>query len=102
MFAHKHGVHIHHWQQAIADYDETAALVSALDLVASVQTAVAHLGGALGKPTWVLVPTVAEWRYLQEGDTMPWYPAVRLFRQQRRGAWGPLIAEIAQRLSTLV
>jgi tetratricopeptide (TPR) repeat protein len=101
-FAHEHGVHIHHWQQAIDDYDETAALVSALDLVISVQTAVVHLSGALGKPAWVLVPTIAEWRYLQEGDTMPWYPSVRLFRQQLLGAWRPLITEIAQRLSTRV
>ncbi len=101
-FTREHGIDIHHWQPALDDYDETAALVSALDLVISVQTAIAHLSGALGKPAWVLVPTVAEWRYLQDGGTTPWYPAVQLFRQQRRGAWGPLIAEIAQRLSKLV
>ena len=98
-FSHAHGVHIHHWQQAIDDYDETAALVSALDLVISVQTAVVHLSGALGKPAWVLVPSVPEWRYLQSGDAMPWYPSVKLFRQKQRDAWIPVITGIAQRLS---
>lgn len=98
-FAREHGVRIHHFQQAIDEFDETAALVSALDLVISVQTAVAHLSGALGKPAWVLVPAVAEWRYLQEGDAMPWYPSVRLFRQQQRDAWTPVITEIARRVS---
>ena len=99
-FAREHGVSVHHWQQAIDDYDETAALIAGLDLIISVQTAVAHLSGALGKPAWVLVPAVPEWRYLQSGDVMPWYPSVRLFRQQQRDAWIPVITEIAQRLST--
>jgi hypothetical protein len=98
-FAYEHGVSVHHWQQAIDDYDETAALIVGLDLVISVQTAVAHLSGALGTPAWVLVPAVPEWRYLQSGDAMPWYPSVRLFRQQQRDTWIPLITEIARRLS---
>ena len=96
------GVRVHHWQEAIDDYDETAALVGALDLVISVQTAVVHLAGALGKPAWVLVPSVPEWRYLQSGDAMPWYPSVRLFRQQQAGQWQPVIAEVAVELARLV
>ena len=96
------GVRVHHWQEAIDDYDETAALVTALDLVISVQTAVVHLAGALGKPAWVLVPAVAEWRYLQSGDSMPWYPSLRLFRQQQAGQWQPVIAEVAVELARLV
>ncbi|MBI2225042.1 MAG: glycosyl transferase family 8, partial [Betaproteobacteria bacterium] len=55
---------------------------------------------ALGKPAWVLVPAVPEWRYLQTGNAMPWYPSVRLFRQQRDG-WIPVIMGIAQRVSML-
>ena len=58
-FERDHGIPIHHWPEAIDDYDQTAALVCALDLVVSVQTAIVHLGGALGKPVWVMVPAVA-------------------------------------------
>ncbi len=94
-----HGVHIEHWQEAIDDYDETAALVSALDLVVTVQTAVAHLAGALGRPAWVMVPVVPEWRYLLEGDRLPWYPSLRLFRQETAGQWRPTAERIAAELS---
>ncbi|HEV8518516.1 MAG TPA: tetratricopeptide repeat-containing glycosyltransferase family protein [Burkholderiales bacterium] len=96
------GVQVHHWQEAIDDYDETAALVSALDLVISVQTAVVHLAGALGKPVWVMVPAMAEWRYLQSGDTMPWYPSVRLFRQSRADDWKPVIDSVTTELAQWV
>ncbi len=99
-FARTSGISIAHWQQALDDYDETAALVSALDLVVSVQTSVVHLAGALGKSTYVMVPVVPEWRYMLHGATMPWYPAVALFRQQLRSAWTPVIAAIARRLAT--
>lgn len=88
------GVKIHHWQNAIDDYDETAALVSELDLIISVQTAVVHLAGALGKTTWVMVPVCPEWRYLREGTTMPWYPSVKLFRQRNRHEWHSVLADI--------
>jgi tetratricopeptide (TPR) repeat protein len=93
------GMRVHHWQEAIDDYDETAALVGALDLVISVQTAVVHLAGALGKPAWVLVSSVPEWRFLKSGDAMPWYSSVRLFRQQQAGQWQPVVTEIAAELA---
>lgn len=93
------GVELHHWQQAIDDYEETAALVAALDVVISVQTAVVHLAGALGKPTWVLVPAIPEWRYMEYGEAMPWYPAVTLIRQQQRDNWQPVIERLATRLA---
>ena len=96
------GVAIHEWRDAIENYAETAALVSALDLVISVQTAVAHLAGALGKPAWVMLRQASEWRYLESGETMPWYPAVRLMRQQRTGDWHPVVARVAQALGNLV
>jgi tetratricopeptide (TPR) repeat protein len=94
-FSRGHGVGLPHWQDALDDYDETAALVCALDLVVSVCTAVIHLAGALGQPVWVLVPAIAEWRYLDHGETLPWYPSARLFRQAAPGDWGGIIAKVA-------
>ena len=85
--ARERQVTIHDWRDAIENYDETAALVSALDLVISVQTALVHLAGALGKRAWVMLPVACEWRYGEEGETMPWYPSVRLMRQPRPGDW---------------
>lgn len=99
-FSRASGIAIANWQQALDDYDETAALVCALDLVISVQTAVVHLAGALGRPAWVMVPTVPEWRYMAEGASLPWYPTVTLLRQRQRGVWAPVIAEVARRLAS--
>ncbi len=99
--ARKHGVTIQSWREAIEDYDETAALVHALDLVISVQTAIVHLAGAMGKSAWVIVPANAEWRYLTDGPTMPWYPSMRLFRQQQPGAWAATLASVASELEAL-
>jgi len=93
------GVAVAHWPAAIEDYDETAALCCALDLTVSVCTSVIHLNGALGRPVWVLVPTVAEWRYGRTGsDRMPWYPSARLIRQAELGDWQTPIDEAASRL----
>jgi len=97
----QHGVRIEHWAEAIDDYEETAALVCALDLVVSVCTAVIHLGGALGQPVWVLAPYSPEWRYGFTGDTMPWYPSVKIFRQPAFGAWDPVIGSVAAELGRL-
>lgn len=92
---------IHNFSEAIADYDETAALVCALDLVISVQTSVVHLAGALGQQAWVMLPFSPEWRYLRAGDRMLWYPSVRLFRQQRPKDWAGVIDEVASQLRAL-
>ncbi len=92
---------LEHWPWVVADIDETAALVSALDLVITVCSVTVHLAGALGRRAWVMVPAVAEWRYLESGETMPWYPEIRMFRQPRPGDWPPVIAEIAGRLAAL-
>ena len=94
------GTRVAHWPEAIEDYDETAALVSALDLVISVQTAVVHLTGALGRPAWVMVPYCPEWRYGFAGNSMRWYPSVRVFRQASFGEWEPVIAAVARELRT--
>jgi hypothetical protein len=95
------GVAIHHWQDALDDYDETAALVTALDVVISVCTAVVHLAGALGRPVWVMAPAVPEWRYGREGPSMIWYPSARMFRQSKRDAWAPVVAEVKRALSSM-
>lgn len=92
------GHEVHHWPEAAADYDETAALVTALDLVITVQTAAAHLAGALGCPVWILLPTSPEWRYLASGTQLPWYPSATLFRQARVGDWGPVVEAVARAL----
>ena len=94
----KSGFHIHRWQAVRNDYEDTAAMVSALDLVISVCTAVVHLGGALSKPVWVMAPYSPEWRYGIAGEKMPWYPSVMMFRQPRYGAWEPVIERVAHQL----
>jgi len=96
------GMTIHHWQEAIDDFDDTAALVSALDVVITVCTAVVHLGGALGRPVWVMVPAIPEWRYLNRGETMPWYPSVRLIRQESLNSWQPVISKISVDLRSFI
>ena len=99
--ATRHGKHVAHWQEAIDDYDETAALLAALDLVVSVCTAVIHLGGALGRPVWIMAPYCPEWRYGFAGEGMPWYPSVRVFRQPSFGEWRPVIESVAGELRAL-
>ncbi|HLF98460.1 MAG TPA: tetratricopeptide repeat protein [Methylococcaceae bacterium] len=93
------GVVLNHWQEAIDDYDETAALVTALDLVVSVCTSLIHLTGALGKPVWIMAPKVPEWRYGVAGEAMPWYPSSRIFRQPEFKRWEPVVAAIAEELA---
>jgi hypothetical protein len=79
-FNRESGARIEWWPQTVSSLDETAAVLAALDLVITVTTATAHLAGALGRPTWVLVPGPSSWRYLWAGDEMPWYPSVRVLR----------------------
>ena len=97
----RHGIVIEHWQDVIDDLDQTAALVCALDLVVSVCTSIVHLAGALGRPAWVLTPVGPEWRYGLSGETMPWYPSVRLFRQRVYRQWDTVIADVAAELGAL-
>ena len=79
-------------------FDDTAAAVAAMDLVISVDTSVAHLAGALGKPVWVLLPFCPDWRWLTEREDSPWYPTARLFRQPAIGDWESVIAKVGAAL----
>jgi tetratricopeptide (TPR) repeat protein len=83
------------------DFAETAALIDNLDLVISVDTAVAHLAGAMGKPTWVPLSTAADWRYFEDREDSPWYPTMRLFRQKKLGDWAEPIRALAAALADL-
>lgn len=83
------------WMEECSDLMDTAAFVANLDLVISVDTAVAHLAGALGKPVWLLNRYGSEWRWGLEGEDTPWYPTMRIFRQVERGDWSKVIDRIA-------
>lgn len=82
----------------LTDFAETAALVANLDLVISVDTAVAHLAAALGKPVWLLLPFVPDWRWLLDREDNPWYPTMRLFRQKAIGDWDEVVERVAEAL----
>ncbi|TWH47594.1 glycosyltransferase family 9 protein [Sporomusa sp. KB1] len=86
----------------IADFADTAALIMNLDLVIAVDTAAAHLAGALGKPVWTLLAAVGEWRWLLTGNDTPWYPTMRLFRQTNPGDWSGVMAAVEQELRALL
>jgi tetratricopeptide (TPR) repeat protein len=83
-------------------FEETAALISSVDLMISSDTAIAHLAGALGTPTWVVLPYSACWRWLEQRDDSPWYPNIRLFRQAERGDWAEVFERVAAELATLI
>jgi tetratricopeptide (TPR) repeat protein len=85
----------------IADFSDTAALVANVDLVISVDTSVAHLAGAMGKPVWVLNAFMPDWRWMLDRADSPWYPSARIYRQPVRGDWASVIAEIARDLASL-
>jgi tetratricopeptide (TPR) repeat protein len=80
------------------DFSDTAAVIAQLDLVIAVDTAVAHLAGALGKPVWILLPFCPDWRWLLDRSDSPWYPTARLFRQPRVNDWDSVIAQVSQEL----
>ena len=82
----------------LTDFAETAALIANLDLVITVDTAVAHLAGAMGKPTWIMLPTDNDWRWMIEHADTPWYPTVRLFRQAVPGDWSGVVEAVVEAL----
>jgi tetratricopeptide (TPR) repeat protein len=83
-----------HFGDGLKDFADTAALISNLDLIIAVDTAVAHLAGALGKPVWILLPFIPDWRWLLDREDSPWYPTARLFRQNETRQWEHVIARV--------
>ncbi|MBL4719658.1 MAG: tetratricopeptide repeat protein [Alphaproteobacteria bacterium] len=91
----------HDWSNALTSFSATAAILARLDLIITVDTAVAHLAGAMGRPVWLMLPFAADWRWLRDRDDSPWYPTMRLFRQNRPGDWHPVIDVIGKALTEL-
>jgi hypothetical protein len=87
-----------HLGEEINDFADSAALISLMDIVISVDTSVAHLAGALGKPVWILLPYFPDWRWLLDREDSPWYPTARLFRQLSPGDWDSVIARVREEL----
>jgi len=85
---------------ALTDFSDTAALIAEMDLVISIDTAIAHLAGALGKPVWILLPFHPDFRWLREREDCPWYPTARLFRQPQRDDWQAVIERVRQELAS--
>jgi hypothetical protein len=79
----------------LSSFDDTAAVLALCDLLVTVDTAPAHLAGAMGRPVWVLVPFAPDWRWTLDGEATPWYPSARLFRQSSLGDWKAVIARVA-------
>jgi tetratricopeptide (TPR) repeat protein len=96
------GISLMDWSQDLHDFAETAALIANLDLVITVDTAVAHLVGAMGKPVWLLLRFVPDWRWLMNREDSPWYPTMRLFRQTSPGDWSGAIQNGSEALAALV
>ena len=99
----EHVVSLPGWEALIRlparnDFDGTAAIVSGLDLVISVDTSIAHLAGALAKPTWIMLPFAPDWRWQTERTDSPWYPTARLFRPARIGDWDDVVRKVADAL----
>ncbi|HEY9896864.1 MAG TPA: tetratricopeptide repeat protein, partial [Candidatus Sericytochromatia bacterium] len=88
--------------QTLVDFADTAAAIAQLDLVITIDTAVAHLVGALGKPVWLLLSFAPDWRWLLERDDSPWYPTMRLFRQRQRGRWQGVFEQVTAALEQWV
>jgi tetratricopeptide (TPR) repeat protein len=92
---------VRYFGQELADFADTAALIEGMDLVVSVDTSSLHLAGALGVPTWALLPFACDWRWLLDRADSPWYPTMRLFRQTTQGEWGPVVSSVRAELDHL-
>ncbi len=84
------------------DFVETAAVMQRLDLVISADSSPAHLAGALGRPVWMPLPYICDWRWMTDRDDTPWYPTMRLFRQRTFGGWTEVFGRMAAELAVMV
>ena len=91
---------IQHLGDDITPFEDAAAVVSLMDLIIASDTAIVHLAGALGKPVWVPLPFVPDWRWLRDREDSPWYPTVRLFRQPSAGDWTSVVERVGRELSS--
>ena len=91
-----------HVGDELFDFADTAEKIAGLDLVISIDTSVAHLAGAMGKPVWVLLPFVPDWRWLLDCEDTPWYPTARLFRQDDSRTWGGVVTGVAAALQAVI
>jgi hypothetical protein len=96
-----HAANIRHFAGEFRDFSDTAAVIAGLDAVVSVDTAVAHLAGAMGKPLFLLLPFAADFRWLRERQDSPWYPTARLFRQPSFGDWRSVVGALSQDLQRM-
>jgi Flp pilus assembly protein TadD len=85
---------LHDWSAELTDFSQTLAMLVELDLIITIDSAVAHLAGASGRPVWVMMPTPADWRWMHGRNDSPWYPSMRLFRQDRPGNWSKVLGDI--------
>ena len=90
---------IKHYEDQLSDFTETAALCELMDIVISVDTSVAHLAAALGKPTWISIPFIPDWRWLLDIDSSPWYESVKLYRQEEDRQWATVLKRVARDLT---
>jgi Flp pilus assembly protein TadD len=95
------GMRLIDWTEDIHDFADTAAMMMSLDLIITVDTAIAHLAGALGRPTWVMVPSSPDWRWMTGRSDTPWYPTLRLFRKPGLRQWAPTVQQISRELVEL-
>jgi ADP-heptose:LPS heptosyltransferase len=95
------GMHLIDLTAEIADFADTAALIEHLDLVIAVDTSTAHVAAAMGKPVWMVLPFVAEWRWLVDRPDTPWYPTMRLYRQPKLNDWDGAIGQLIEPLRRL-
>jgi len=93
---------IESFSEDLHDFADTAALIANLDLVISVDTAPAHLAGAMARPTWLLLPFAPDWRWMLDRSDSPWYPTMRLFRQREWGDWHGVFEDVAEELRILM
>jgi ADP-heptose:LPS heptosyltransferase len=93
---------LHDHTDALRNFADTAALIANLDLVISVDTATAHLAGAMGTPVWLLNRFDTDWRWLLDRTDSPWYPTMRIFRQPRPGDWASVVQSLAEALREFV